>query len=38
MVVVSEPVANKICEQFMHNTLMQDQGNPTFLSLMSMHK
>ena len=38
MVVVSTPDVDKICESFTHNLLMRDQGKPTFLSLIEIHK
>ena len=38
MVVVSATVVNKICESFTHKPLTQDQGKPTFLFLMGIHK
>ena len=38
MVVVSATDVNKICKLFTHNPLIQDQGNPTLLSIMGIHK
>ena len=38
MLVVLAPAVDKICESFTHNPLMRAQGNPTFLSLMGIHK
>ena len=38
MVVVFAPAVNKICESFTHNPLTWDQGKPTFLYLMGIHK
>ena len=38
MVVVSAPAVDKMCESFTHNPLMRAQSNPTFSSLMGIHK
>ena len=38
MVVVLALAGDRICESFTHNPLTQDQGDPTFLSIMGIHK
>ena len=38
MVVVLAPAVENICDSSTHNLLKRAQGNPTFLSLMGIHK